>query len=230
MQPTQADKNEWQNDEGKTESLDVSSVQPTPTSPSSPMAGQDSPATYQPTPKEDSIDAPDNPFLHMSFDGDTEPIQANDQTRFEWDSVEFIDHPKTATWFLGFMGFVVVVLGLSIFLLKDWFVITGAIVMCVAFWVVGMRKPRTLHYALDNQGLHIAEKLYPYDQFRFFSILPEGQLWSAVFVPNGRFSFLLTIYFTQADGEEIVDVLNEHLPMEEYKLDYVDHLAKKIHF
>ena len=44
--------------------------------------------------------------------------------------------------------------------------------------------------------------------------------------PRKRFSPRVTVYFPEAQGEEIVDAFGARLPMEEVKLDMLDKLIK----
>jgi hypothetical protein len=45
-------------------------------------------------------------------------------------------------------------------------------------------------------------------------------------MPKKRFGSRVTVYFPEAEGEQIVDVFGAHLPMEPVKLDLLDRLVK----
>ncbi|HEV2412503.1 MAG TPA: hypothetical protein VGS28_01705 [Candidatus Saccharimonadales bacterium] len=150
--------------------------------------------------------------------------------KVSWEASEFIDHEKPASWFVVFGVFVVALLLFSVFILRDWFMAIGSAIMCVAIGVVGVRKPRVLHYAIDGTGLHIGERIYKFNDFHSFGIVKDGGLWSILLRPNARFRPMLSIYFEEGQGEKIVDVLSRFLPMENYKFDAVDRLSRKLRF
>lgn len=148
----------------------------------------------------------------------------------EWESPEFIHHDKTPLWYVvfGFTG--LAVLGIAIFVLKDWFVTLGFLVTVVVIGVFAQRKPRMLRYALDHHGLHIGEKFYSFAKFHAFGVVQEGTVYSIALMPNARFDPMVTVYFPQDLGEQIVDVFSQHLPMQELKLEWIDKVTRKIRF
>jgi len=87
-----------------------------------------------------------------------------------------------------------------------------------------------LEYSLDNRGLTIAQKSYPYGVFRSFAVIDEGAFSSIVFIPLKRFMPVLTIYYAPEDENEVVATIADHLPMEQRKRDAIDTLLHKIRF
>ena len=185
----------------------------------------------------DSVDTDDDqsPFVSRDQDAGSLAKQADlpkpsADENVSWEASEFVEHDKSATWFLGFGVFAVALILFSVFILKDWFMAFGSVIMCVAIGVVGVRKPRVLRYVLDGTGVHVGEQIFKYSQFHSFGVVREGGLWSILLRPNARFRPMLSIYFEERQGEKIVDVLSHFLPMEEYRLDAVDRMSRKLHF
>jgi hypothetical protein len=83
---------------------------------------------------------------------------------------------------------------------------------------------------LDDKGLTIGSKHYAYNEFRSFAILQEGALSSIVFMPLKRFATLTSIYYAPEDEQSIVDILADHLSLEEHHQDAVDKLMRRIRF
>lgn len=132
-------------------------------------------------------------------------------------------------WFL-ILGAVTLVLAAAMFFLRQWTFGGLIIVMGVVLAVYGRRPPRVLHYSIGNEGLSIENKHYTFEDFRAFGILEEGPIYSALLFPRKRFSPAVTMYFSQDDGEKIVDVLGAHLPMEHVELEFIDKLARTLRF
>jgi membrane protein CcdC involved in cytochrome C biogenesis len=159
----------------------------------------------------------------MNHDFDT------DET-IKWEASEFIDHQKNAGWFLLLsLGGIVLCVAVY-FLLRD---ILATVVTGVAILTFGMfarKKPRTLTYMLTPTYFMVGERRYSYDDFRTFSVIQDGALYSILLAPNQRFMPPLTIYFDPEDGEDIFDVLAERIPHEERKADPIDRFMRRIRF
>ena len=153
-----------------------------------------------------------------------------DAPNLTWTASEFIAHHKEKSWYFSLAG-VAIVTALAIWLLtKD--KISAAVVLFGAlfFGVYAGRQPRQLTYGLDTSGLSIGDKHFLYDEFRSFSVAPEGAFSSIVLSPLKRFSQTLTIYYAPEDEEKIIDVLSDRLPYEDHKRDLVDSLMHRIRF
>lgn len=162
---------------------------------------------------------------------DPKPVANNDQPRLvNWSASEFIAHDKTAGWYGLLMVGGVIFAGLVYLLTKDVISTSVVGVVIVVFGIFAARKPRELSYSVDNQGVHIGEKFYPYSGFRSFSIVQEEAIESIWFSPLKRFTPMLAIYFAPDDGPKIVDVLSDNLPLENRELDVVDRLMHRLRF
>jgi hypothetical protein len=95
---------------------------------------------------------------------------------------------------------------------------------------VAARKPRELEYRLDSSGVHIANKTFPYNHFKSFSLVQQGAVPSILFSPLKRFDFMITAIYDQVDEKKIHDILSVYLPVEENNLDWIDRLMWKIKY
>lgn len=142
-----------------------------------------------------------------------------------WEAEEYIVRDKNAWWYVGLIAVGLVLSGVAI-LLQAWTFLAVVILSVIALLVYAMRPPRMLRYSLSNKGLSEGDRLYEYDNFKAFGILREGNHFAIVLTPRKRFSPRVTVYFPEAQGEEIVDAFGARLPMEEVKLDMLDKLIK----
>lgn len=147
-----------------------------------------------------------------------------------WQASEFVDHDKDSNWFVLLALAAVGLCALTYLLSRSIFstIVVGMAIL--AFGVTAKQKPRTLQYALLSTGIQVGEKRYKYDEFKSFSVVQEGALWSVVLQPVRRFMPLLTVYFDPNDGEKIYDILASQMPHEERQLDSVDRFLKRIRF
>lgn len=147
-----------------------------------------------------------------------------------WSASEYVERHKNAKWF--FLALIVVlVVGAAVFLLTRDIVSTVVIgVVGLAFAFFAARPPQVLEYSVDNKGINVGQRSYPYGNFRSFSVYEEDAVRSILLMPARRFGLPLTVHFDAADEEKIVNVLGQHLPFEEREVPAVDRLMTKIHF
>ena len=168
---------------------------------------------------------------------DAEPLSmdddySSDQTEeiITWTASEFIAHHKTGSWYVLLLLASCMAAGLIWFMTKD---IVSAVVVVFAGAMLATyaaRKPRELSYQLDPAGLTIGDKHFSYNEFRSFSVVPEGAFSSIVFSPLKRFGTLTTIYYDPQDEARIIDAISQRLPHEEHRADAIDGMMRRIRF
>lgn len=144
-----------------------------------------------------------------------------------WEASESVNHERDGMWFIGLIAVVAILIGISIWL-QLWTFTALIVIMTIALIVYTRRPPKTLRYSLSGNGLHIDQQFHGFDEFRSFGILQEGNLFSVMLMPTKRFGQSLTIYFSEGEGEKIVDILGAYLPMEDLHIDLMDGLLKRL--
>lgn len=146
-----------------------------------------------------------------------------------WDASEYVHIDKGGLWIIGFGAVVLVLLGVAIWFSAWTFAILIA-VMAVAMAIFAFRPPRILHYALSDNGVQINDQSFPYNDYRAFGVLQDGAFFTLTLIPIKRFSPALSIYFAEDHGEQIVDIVGSHLPMEHVEPDFIDTLMRRLRF
>lgn len=147
---------------------------------------------------------------------------------FAWDAPEGVQSQNSIVWYIVFGLIALGLMALSIFILKS---VTFAIlipVMAVALILQKSRPVRIINYAISPKGIYVADKLYDFSEFRAFGLLNDRGQHSAIILPVKRFSPGLTIYFSDREGETVVDMLGARLPMQEVKPDALEKLLRWI--
>lgn len=166
-----------------------------------------------------------------SSGGVTEPASTpHPSGSVSWTASEYVAHHKSILWFIA-LGLVVAGLALGIYFVTEE-IINGIVIVVIglSFGVFGARQPKVLEYALDEKGLHISGKLYPYDRIKSFAIIDEGAISSILLMPLQRFMPPLSIYYDHDDETKIINVISSYIPHEEHEPDFVDRLMSKIRF
>ena len=147
---------------------------------------------------------------------------------FAWDAPEGVQSQNSTMWYIIFGLITIGLMALSIFALKS---LTFAVlipVMAVALVLQQSRPVKIINYAISPKGIYVADKLYDFSEFRAFGLLNDRGQHSAILLPVKRFSPGLTIYFSDNEGETIVDMLGARLPMQEVKPDALEKLLRLI--
>jgi hypothetical protein len=217
---------------------------PTPPPAAQPAPGPEPPAPdpappAPPAPPAAPEPAPQPPAAEPEPESDPEPetpepdppaAPAEDAASIAWTASEFIAHAKSFGWYAA-LGLAAIIAAAGIYFLTKDFISAGVIIVAAFFlgFYAG-HKPRELEYRLDGAGLAIGQKHFTYDQFRSFSVVPEGAFSSIVFMPLKRFAVPTTIYYAPEDEDRIVSLLGSRLPMENKGHDAIDRLMHRIHF
>ena len=133
--------------------------------------------------------------------------------------------PKTTEWFwaLGIFGFALIVFAV---LLKSYLLI---VIVALAAFIIYSHKnktPETINFRLDDNGLHIEDKFYSFDNFESFWIFP-GKNQEFVLHRKERFIPLLIVPFHENDEQQIRKILAEYLEEKEEHESLIDLLSKK---
>lgn len=147
-----------------------------------------------------------------------------------WSASEYVAHEKSAGWygifFAGSLGIVFLVYLVT----RDVLASIVVLLSCSAISVYAARKPGTNNYVLDENGIKVQDKFYPYGVFRSFSLVEEGAINSIWLKPLKRLSPIVVMYFSPEDEQKIIDVLANFLPHEERELDAIDKFSKRMRF
>lgn len=153
-----------------------------------------------------------------------EPLEISEEP-ITWSALEYIHQEKSTTWFAIFGVVAAVLLGITIFFKQYSFAVLVVVIVAVII-VSARRPPRELTYGLSEDGLSIDGKLHPFENFKAFGVIRDGEEYSVMLIPTQRFQPGVTVYFPEEAGEDIVDLLGSRLPMKDLHLDAVDRVVR----
>ncbi|MBP6038005.1 MAG: hypothetical protein KA604_01560 [Candidatus Saccharimonas sp.] len=145
-----------------------------------------------------------------------------------WQGTEYIHRDQTALWYVILAVITIILVVVAYVAMRS---ITFAVlipVMAATLVLYTKRPPSINDYALSRKGLYINDKLYPYAQFKSFSVISHNNTHSIVLVPRKRFQIGQTIYFPEETGEQLVDMLAARLPMKEGSADFIDRILARL--
>ena len=158
---------------------------------------------------------------------------ADNETEMQWRIKEPQFAPKSREWLWALGIFAVAIIIFSI-LFKNYLFIVIVGLAAFIIYVLKGKEADFLNFRLDDDGLHIENKFYPYENFESFWIFP-AQLddWPAhverefVFRYKKHFMPLLIIPFHHNDESQIRKILSKYLEENEEKESLIDLLRKR---
>ncbi len=161
---------------------------------------------------------------------DQQPASLSTAAAVNWTASEYVAHDKNAGWYMLVMLASIVVAAIVYLITQDLVSPTVVVILGGAFAVFGARQPQVLEYSIDNTGIRIGQRQYPYTMFRTFSVIEEDAMRSILLMPLQRFNLPISVYYDPADEQRIVEALAAHLPHEERAVGPIDNLMRKIRF
>jgi hypothetical protein len=147
-----------------------------------------------------------------------------------WSASEYVHHERGGSWYMG-LGIGSILLAGIVYLLTKDYISTGmVIIVAIAFGVFALKRPRVLEYAVDDDGVTIGTKTYPFESFKSFAVADDESMRSIVFMPLKRFMPAISVYYAPEDEDRIVQKLADFLPMEEYQQDVVEKIMRRLRF
>jgi hypothetical protein len=157
-----------------------------------------------------------------------DPAPSRAAGNISWQAPEFIEHPHPAGWYAALVGITAVLAAIVLLTTKDYFATGTIVVMGIIIWVFAGHKPGLAQYEITSRGLSINGKLYPFNSYKSFTILREGEFNSLNLFPLKRFMPPISAYYGPNDEKKIVDALGDRLPYEERQMDSIDRLARRL--
>lgn len=143
---------------------------------------------------------------------------AKESEKISWQAAETISYNHNGQYYATLIIVVAVLVGLCIWL-QLW--ATMALVVLIALAIVAVnKKPSKLsRYEVSDEGVSVNGAVHSYNEFRSFGVRHDGEFWSLVLIPVKRFASETTIFIKEDQGEEIVDLVAQFLPMEKLRAD-----------
>jgi hypothetical protein len=149
-----------------------------------------------------------------------------------WTAPGSDEQKRTAAWYV--IGVATVVLLLVGAFLLHWFTaqwqfwsVAGlGVLIFISLIIVDKKSVSHPSCSVDETGITIDGKTTTYGEFRAFSIENDGQNWVLIMIPRKRFSLGVSVAVPADRGEQIVDIIGEHLPMEGTDLSIADRLSR----
>lgn len=146
---------------------------------------------------------------------------------FEWEAKEYVEHERNRKWYALLVLIALGLIALAVFV-RSWIFVVVVIVMFVALLISIKRPIATLRYEIYDDGVAIDGQLHLFDEYRSFGVVKHANEFALQLAPRKRLGIGDTLYFREKDGEKIVDLIGERLPMENIKPDLFDEIIHRL--
>lgn len=87
--------------------------------------------------------------------------------KLEWSALEYEEKERSPDWFWA-LGIIVVTSSIAAIIFGNYFFAVLLILSGVLLGFFAIKKPETVHYELNNRGLKIRTRIYPYENIKSF--------------------------------------------------------------
>lgn len=157
----------------------------------------------------------------------------NDGEKLEWSALEYEEKVRSPDWFWA-LGVIIVAGSLSAIIFGSFFFALLILLSGILLWFFAVRRPDIIYYELNNQGLKIRSRLYPYENIKAFWIQlsspilgrKEMEFKPLLFIKSERqFMPVISVPIDAGSAEDMRDMLLSHdVPEEEMQ----EHISEKI--
>jgi hypothetical protein len=142
--------------------------------------------------------------------------------KLEWSAFEYEDKERSSDWFWA-LGIIVVTSSIASIIFNNYFFAALIILSGLLLGFFAMKKPDTIFYELNNKGLQIRNRIYPYENIKSFWVQlgtsPDTNIKPLLFIHSERaFMPILSIPIPEEMAEEIHSLfLFKNIPEVEMK-------------
>ena len=144
--------------------------------------------------------------------------------KLEWTALEYEEKERGNDWFWA-LGVIILASAITSFIYTNYFFGLFLIIGGILLGTFAVKKPDLVFYELNEKGLKIRNRLFPYTNIKSFWIKKDLEK-STLFIKSERlFMPIISMPINQNSAEEIKNfMLSENVPEEEMK----EHVSEKI--
>lgn len=148
----------------------------------------------------------------------------------EWQAPEYEFHKKSPDWFWT-LGIITLALFLSATLLHS--LLFGFLILLAGFSLAlfGARRPSIVSFKINTQGIHIGNRIYPYENLKCFWVDYEPPYKKELIIESKKtFMPHITIMIGEADPVKIRNYLLQFLKEEKIEEPLTNTIVRLLKF
>lgn len=146
------------------------------------------------------------------------------EKKIEWTALEYEEKERGNDWFWA-LGVIIVASSIASFIYNNYFFGLLLIIGGILLGFFAVKKPDLVFYELNENGLKIKNRLYPYENIKSFWVKKEGEK-PTLFIKSERlFMPIISMPIQSNLAEEIKKIMLSNNVIEE---EMKEHLSEKI--
>jgi hypothetical protein len=147
----------------------------------------------------------------------------NESEKIEWSSFEYFEKERNKDWFWA-LGIIVIAGSITSIIFSNYFFAFFIILSGVLIVIFALKKPELVPYELNNNGLKIKDRIYPYKAIKSFWVQKETP--PTLFIKSERLIMqIIAINIEYSLANKIrAKMLEKKIPEEEMR----EHVSEKI--
>lgn len=156
-------------------------------------------------------------------------MDGNLSEKLSWSAPEYEDKERSKDWFWA-LGIIIVTSSIAAIIFNDYFFAALLIISGILLGFFAVKKPMEIFYELNNKGLKVGSRIYPYENIKSFWVQitqhEEENTKPLLFIHSERvFMPVITIPIRETDAEEIHYILSSknirEIEMKEHPTDKI---------
>ncbi|MEK7140728.1 MAG: hypothetical protein AAB815_03005 [Patescibacteria group bacterium] len=146
-----------------------------------------------------------------------------DFSPIQWSALEYEERERTRDWFWA-LGIIIVTASVASIIFGNYFFAALIILGGTLLGFFAIRKPEMVTYEINDRGLKVRTRIYPYENIKSFWVMVEKK--PTLFIKSERvFMPIISMPIDPAMAEDIRNVmLFQNVPEEEMR----EHASEKI--
>ena len=143
--------------------------------------------------------------------------------KLEWSAPEYEEKERTRDWFWA-LGVIIVTASLASIIFGNYFFAVLIVLGGVLLGFFAIRKPEMVTYEINDKGLKVRTRIYPYENIKSFWVMVEKK--PTLFIKSERvFMPIISMPIDGATADDIRAImLAQNIPEEEMR----EHVSEKI--
>jgi hypothetical protein len=144
--------------------------------------------------------------------------------KLEWTALEYEEKERGNDWFWA-LGVIVVASSVTSFIYSNYFFGLLLIIAGILLVIFAVKKPDLVFYELNEKGLKIRNRLFPYENIKSFWIKREGEK-PMLFIKSER--LFMPIISMPINPNHIEEIKNAMLSKNVLEEEIKEHVSEKI--
>jgi len=147
------------------------------------------------------------------------------QTSLVWEGYEHIHQKKTTEWYTA-VSIITIACALSALLFSNVLLSLLIVIASVSIMIHASQKPKHIEFMLNQRGVHVSDKLFPYGSLESFSIADDSAHTKLIIKSEKLLMPFIIIPIDPDDGDTIRQFLLRFISEEKLEEPFTEQIME----